>query len=142
MINLEEMTKDELKQYAREHNIRLYTSVPAKMREVIRNVEHLRETHGDAFRTPEMLEKKYGKEKTIMTKQKFVDDTAEIVKQLSSEIALLEDDINTLAEPEDLDNEDFDSTIFTMKATLSRVKSKATDGMYKIIGYQEEQERK
>lgn len=77
-----------------------------------------------------------------MTKQKFVDDMAEIVKALSSEIALLEDDMNTLAEPEDLDNDDFDSTIFTMKATLNRVKSKATDGMYKIIGYQEEQERK
>ncbi len=47
---LEKMNRDELKKYAKENGIRLYTTVPEKMREKIREVEHMRAHHGDAFR--------------------------------------------------------------------------------------------
>lgn len=47
---LDEMNKDELKQYAKEHGIRLYTTVEKKMRNYIKSVQYTREHHGDAFR--------------------------------------------------------------------------------------------
>ena len=50
MKTIDNMTKEELKQYAKEKGIRLYTSVPDKMREIIKQVEYIREHHGDAFR--------------------------------------------------------------------------------------------
>lgn len=50
MKSLDDMNKEELKQYAKENGIRLYTSVEEKMRKHIKDVKHVRETHGDAFR--------------------------------------------------------------------------------------------
>lgn len=50
MKNLENMNKEELKQYARDNGIRLYTSVPERMRKRIKEVEYVRKHHGDAFR--------------------------------------------------------------------------------------------
>lgn len=50
MKQLEEMTREELKAYAKDRGIRLYTVVPEKMIKIIREVEHVREIHGDAFR--------------------------------------------------------------------------------------------
>lgn len=52
MINksLDAMTKEELKEYAKTKGIRLYSTVPDKIRQHIREVEHVRKIHGDAFR--------------------------------------------------------------------------------------------
>lgn len=50
MTDLEKMNKDELKKYARENGIRLFSTVPKKMREKIREVEYVRTNHGNAFR--------------------------------------------------------------------------------------------
>ncbi len=47
---LQKMSRQELKEYARQKGIRLYTTVPEKMIAKIREVEHVRATHGDAFR--------------------------------------------------------------------------------------------
>lgn len=47
---LEGMGKNELKAYARNHYVRLYTTVPDKMVQVIANTMTEREFHGDAFR--------------------------------------------------------------------------------------------
>ena len=47
---IDEMNKEELKKYAKEKGIRLYTSVEDKMRKHIKQVEHVREYHGNAFR--------------------------------------------------------------------------------------------
>ena len=41
---------DELKAYAREHGIRLYTKVPSKMLNIIAETQARRMHHGDAFR--------------------------------------------------------------------------------------------
>ncbi len=54
MTDLEKMNKDELKMYAKEKGIRLFTTVPEKMRERIKEVEYVREHHGDAFRKQEV----------------------------------------------------------------------------------------
>ena len=51
MKTLDEMTREELKAYAKQKGIRLYTVAPDKMREKIRELEHARATKGDAFRT-------------------------------------------------------------------------------------------
>lgn len=50
MVDLDKMNKDELKKYAKEKGIRLFTTVPEKMREKIKVTEYVREHHGDAFR--------------------------------------------------------------------------------------------
>ncbi len=47
---LQKMSRQELKEYARQRGIRLYTVVPEKMIERIISVEYSRATHGDAFR--------------------------------------------------------------------------------------------
>lgn len=44
------MDKSQLKQYAREAGIKLYTKVETKMRAVMRDVIYTRLHHGDAFR--------------------------------------------------------------------------------------------
>ena len=49
MKTVDEMDKQELKEYAKKKGIRLYTTVD-KMRNQIKQVEYTREHHGDAFR--------------------------------------------------------------------------------------------
>lgn len=50
MEELERMSKEELRQYAREKGIKLYSAVAEKIRQRIYSVEYSREHHGDAFR--------------------------------------------------------------------------------------------
>lgn len=50
MKTVDEMDKQELKEYAKKKGIRLYTTVLDKMRNQIKQVEYTREHHGDAFR--------------------------------------------------------------------------------------------
>lgn len=47
---LESLNKDQLKAYAREKGIRLFTGVPQKMREAIAEIEISRKHKGDSFR--------------------------------------------------------------------------------------------
>lgn len=48
------MDKDELKAYAKKNGVRLYTTVPDKMVQVIADTMTSREFHGDAFRSKPM----------------------------------------------------------------------------------------
>lgn len=57
---LEDMSREQLVQYAREQGIKLYTQVPSKMIKRIKEVEYTRKHHGDAFCTEDMLKKRYG----------------------------------------------------------------------------------
>lgn len=50
MKTVDEMDKQELKEYAKKKGIRLYTTVLDKMRNQIKQVEYTREHPGDAFR--------------------------------------------------------------------------------------------
>lgn len=59
MKELENMTREELKEYAKDKGIRLYTTVPEKMVAYIKQVEHVREIHGDAFRDKEALQRSH-----------------------------------------------------------------------------------
>lgn len=55
MKTVDEMDKQELKEYAKKKGIRLYTTVVLdKMRNQIKQVEYTREHHGDAFRYQEV----------------------------------------------------------------------------------------
>lgn len=57
---LEDMSREQLAQYAREQGIKLYTRVPDKMIKRIKEVEYIRKHHGDAFCTEDMLKKRHG----------------------------------------------------------------------------------
>lgn len=59
-MSLEDMSREQLAQYAKEHGIKLYTRVPSKMIKQIREVEYVRKHHGDAFCTEDMLKRRYG----------------------------------------------------------------------------------
>lgn len=57
---LEEMTKEELRQYAKDNRIALYTNVRENMIKCIRRIEYDRKHKGEAFMDEEMLINRYG----------------------------------------------------------------------------------
>lgn len=70
---LEEMTKDELRQYARDNRITLYTTVKENMIKCIRRIEYDRKHRGEAFMDEKMLINRYGENyKDIIAEEKLL----------------------------------------------------------------------